>query len=143
MGLSLSIILTKPTAGVLFGLQEGSGNPYNTIHKQLSTGDDLQFHFTVMVKGDAQKDAEPKWSGPYVQGPSGSKFVYIDIGTYAGQHNTHWARRLKIPLTGISWQLLQSLKPSQQLEAIVPGVGKDGGPNCATVKPFDGWHVRA
>ena len=27
------------------------------------------------------------------------------------------------------------------LEARVPGTGKDNGPNCATVKPFAGWHI--
>jgi hypothetical protein len=28
------------------------------------------------------------------------------------------------------------------LEARVPGTGKDNGPNCATVKPFEGWRVK-
>jgi hypothetical protein len=28
-------------------------------------------------------------------------------------------------------------------DARVPGKGKDGGPNCGTVKPFDGWKVRS
>jgi hypothetical protein len=27
------------------------------------------------------------------------------------------------------------------LEARVPGTGKDGGPSCATVKPFEGWKL--
>jgi uncharacterized protein DUF5990 len=27
------------------------------------------------------------------------------------------------------------------LQTKVPGTGKDGGPNCATVKPFSGWHL--
>jgi Family of unknown function (DUF5990) len=26
------------------------------------------------------------------------------------------------------------------LETKVPGTGRDGGPNCATVKPFEGWN---
>ena len=30
-----------------------------------------------------------------MQGPSGEQFVYINIGTYAGQTNTSWSRRLK------------------------------------------------
>jgi hypothetical protein len=29
--------------------------------------------------------------------------------------------------------------PSMVLDARVSGTGRDGGPNCATVKPFDGW----
>jgi hypothetical protein len=26
------------------------------------------------------------------------------------------------------------------LETRVPGTGRDGGPNCGTVKPFTGWY---
>ena len=36
----------------------------------------------------------PKFSGSYVQGPSDNKFVYIDIGTYAGQTDNIWSSRL-------------------------------------------------
>jgi hypothetical protein len=32
--------------------------------------------------------------------------------------------------------------PQLLFEAIVPGTGKDGGPNCATVKPFAGWRLK-
>jgi len=28
------------------------------------------------------------------------------------------------------------------METHVPGTGKDGGSNCATVKPFGGWHLK-
>jgi len=28
------------------------------------------------------------------------------------------------------------------LQTSVPGKGKDGTPNCATVKPFAGWMVK-
>lgn len=100
------------------------------------------FVFEAKVKGDRGKD--PSLTGPYVQGPAGGKFVYIDIGTYAGQTGTHWARRLKIPLTGIKWNTVDKLQANAALvlQTAVPGIGKDGGPNCATVKPFDGWAVK-
>jgi len=142
--LTLQIILTSPTTAVDFGLQKGTGNNYETVQKQRSTSQNLSFKFTVIVKGDKQKDAEPKFSGPFVQGPSAGKFVYIDIGTYAGQTNTQWARRLKIPLYGITWDQVEKIKsnPDFILECRVPGTGKDGGPNCATVKPFDGWQLK-
>ena len=83
-------------------------------------------------------------SGHFVQGQAGNKFIYIDIGTYAGQTNTSWARRLKIPLTGITWEDIDKLyaNPNFILEASVPGTGRDGGPNCATVKPFNGWQLK-
>ena len=142
--ITLQIILTRPTPDVLYALQKGSGNNYETVQKQMAASDDLSFKFTIKVKGDRSKDKLPKFSGSYVQGPSDNKFVYIDIGTYAGQTNTIWSRRLKIPITGITWEDIDSLTRNQNsiMETHVPGTGKDGGPNCATVKPFEGWNLK-
>ena len=138
--INLQIILTQPPPNVLFGLQKGSGNVYETVQKQKSGSQDLLFTFSVKIKGDKKEDASPKFSGPFVQGPAGGKFVYIDIGTCAGQIDTVWSRRLKVPLTGITWELIAD--PTLMLETKVPGTGKDGGPNCATVKPFEGWRIK-
>jgi hypothetical protein len=140
--ISLQIILIKPPKEVVFGLQKGSGNNYETVQKQISTSNDLTFTFTINVKGDRSKDKLPKLSGSFVQGSGDNKFVYIDIGTYAGQSNTIWSRRLKIPLIGITWKEIDSLLSNSMLQTSVPGTGKDGGPNCATVKPFEGWHLK-
>jgi hypothetical protein len=140
--ITLQIILIKPTPNVIFGLQKGSGNNYETVQKQIFTSSDLSFTFTVKVKGDRSKEELPKFSGNFVQGPVDNKFVYIDIGTYAGQSDTIWSRRLKIPLTGITWKDIDSLSSNSRLQSIVPGTGRDGGPNCATVKPFGGWHLK-
>ena len=138
--ITLQIILIKPTPKCVFGLQKGSGNNYETVQKQIPTSNDLTFTFTIKVKGDKLKDKLPKLSGSFVQGSGDNKFVYIDIGTYAGQSDTIWSRRLKIPLTGITWSDIDSLQGNSMLQTTVPGTGKDGGPNCATVKPFAGWH---
>jgi hypothetical protein len=140
--ISLQIILIKPTPKVVFGLQKGSGSSYETVQKQISTCNDLTFTFTIKVKGDRSKDILPKLTGSFVQGSADNKFVYIDIGTYAGQSDTTWSRRLKIPLTGITWKDIDSLLSNSMLQTSVPGTGSDGGPNCATVKPFAGWHLK-
>ncbi|WP_232064881.1 DUF5990 family protein [Rhodocytophaga rosea] len=140
--ITLQIILIKPTPAVVFGLQKGSGNNYETVQKQISTSNDLTFAFTLEVKGDRKKDKFPKLSGSFVQGSGDNKFVYIDIGTYAGQSDTTWSRRLKIPLAGITWTDIDSLSGKSMLQTSVPGTGRDGGPNCATVKPFAGWHIK-
>jgi len=81
--------------------------------------------------------------GPFVQGSKGGRFVYIGIGTYAGQPDSPWSRRLKIPLTGINSAMVDRVMRDSSLIFVttVPGTGKDGGPNCATVKPFAGWQV--
>jgi len=135
--LNLLIILEKPPAGIDYGLQQGGGSNYETVQTQRSTGRDLRFNFSVRVREG--KDSQPNFLGPFAQGPAQERFVYLDIGTYAGQKNTGWSRRLKIPLRGITWELIEKGKT---LETRVPGTGRDGSPTCATVKPFAGWKVR-
>ena len=139
---ALRIVLQEPTADVDFALQKGRGSAYETVQRQRSTGKDLEFDFTVAVKNG--KDVLPDFTGPFVQGPSGERFVYLDIGTYAGQTNTPWSRRLKIPLSGISWELVRA---SKALLALVPGTGTDGGPSCASAwrkrNPSWQWQVES
>jgi len=134
--LNLLIILEKPPADIDYGLQQGGGSNYETVQTQRSTGRDLRFNFSVRVREG--KDGQPNFLGPFAQGPAQERFVYLDIGTYAGQKNTGWSRRLKIPLRGITWELVEKGKT---LETRVPGKAKDGSPSCATVKPFAGWSV--
>ena len=140
--LTLRVVLQEPPSGVDFGLQIGRGADYKTVKKQGSHGKDLHFEFSVTVTA-ANRKAAPDFRGPVVQGPAGRRFVYIDIdiGTYAGQIDTPWSRRLKIPLIGITSEMIDrvSVDGRTVLEARVPGTGRDGGPACATVKPFDGW----
>jgi hypothetical protein len=140
--LAFRIILEKPPVGVDFALQKGKGGNYEVIQKQRSGTRDLLFEFTARAVA-GNKGAEPNLLGPFVQGPSGARFVYLDIGNAAGQFDSAWSRRLKIPLTGITAEILNRIEkdPKLILETHVPGTGKDGGPNCATVKPFAGWKL--
>ena len=139
--LNLRIVLERPPAGVDYALQKGRGGDYETIQTQRSKGRDLHFDFTVQAKA-AGKGAMPNFLGPFVLGPTGERFVYIDIGTYAGQTGTGWSRRLKIPLRGITWQMIEGVVEGNAfLETHVAGSGKDGSPNCATPKPFAGWKL--
>lgn len=140
--LTLRIILRSPVKGVVYGLQEGKGNDYTTIQKKESTGEDIVFKFNARYKLEGETVI---LLGAFAQGPPDARFVYIDIGTLAGQPNTSWSRRLKVPLTGISQAMVQQLlsDPDLILTTTVPGTGNDGGPNCATVKPFEGWKPAA
>lgn len=140
---NLRIILEEPTAGVDFGLQKGRGGDYETIQTQRSKGRDLTFELAVRAK-DPGRHSPPNFLGPFVQGPTGERFVYIDIGTYAGQTGTGWSRRLKIPLRDITWQMIEDVVEGKAfLETHVAGSAKDGSPNCATPKPFAGWKLTA
>lgn len=139
---SLRVVLRQPPAGVDYALQKGHGSGYEPVQKQRSSGKDLTFELSVGAKPG--RDAEnPGFTGPFVQGPASDKFFYLDIGTYAGQSNTCWSRRLKIPLRGISWKMVEA---GQILEAEIPGTGTDGGPSCAyewrrRVGPGWGWKI--
>ena len=132
--LLLQIRLEQPVPGVTHALQKGKGNAYALEQRQTAGDTDLSFEIPVTVK-DA--DSVPDFSGPFVQGPRGGRFIYINIGTSAGQHDSPWTRRLKVPLAGIDALLLR--EGGGRLSARVPGRGRDGTPNCATVTPFSGW----
>lgn len=140
--LSLRIVLVAPPAGVDFGIQEGKGSNYKTIQVQRSKDSDLHFECDVSVKAN-KDDGPPNFVGNIVQGPPTGRFIYIDIGKSAGQFDSCWQRRIKIPLETITWEMIDSVleKPKQLLQATIPGTAKDGGPSCATMKPIDGWKV--
>jgi hypothetical protein len=141
--ITLRVVLQQPPPGVDFGVQKGQGTGYETIQTQQSTGSDLAFEFGVGVR-EPDGQAGPDFRGPFVQGPRGGRFVYIDIGTMAGQQNTCWSRRLKIPLSAITWDMVNRTAAASRtvLEARLPGTARDGSPTCATPKVFDGWKIR-
>ena len=132
--LTLRIIIEQPPPGVDFALQKGNGKLYETVQKQRSDGKDIVFEFQPALRKDLSGIAA--LAGSFVQGPPRQRFVYVDIGTYAGQADSRWSRRLKVPLDGIGPTVLEA---GGVLEARVPGTGRDGGPACATVRDFAGW----
>lgn len=136
----LRIVLVDPPVGVDFGVQDGKGKDYTTIQTQRSKATDLAFEFMVMVKNN-RDDGLPNFLGTLVQGPATGRFIYIDIGKLAGQRDSCWERRIKVPLGGITWEMIEeaSANPKLVIEARLPGTGKDGGPSCATEKPTRGW----
>ena len=140
--LPIRLVLVDPPSGVDYGVQYGSGAEYQTRFVQQAKKGDVVFDFPLTVT-DNRKDGLPNFKGPFAQGPLANRFIYIDVGTYAGQKNTPWSRRMKIPLQGITWALIEQVikKPGPKLEARIPGTGKDGGPSCATVKLLDQWRV--
>jgi len=144
MNLTLRIIVQKPPAGLDYGLQKGSGSHYETVQIQRTDGGDLQFCLEVELKNDGEAKGEPRFGGPFIQGPPLGRFIYIDIGHYAGQTGA-FGGRIKIPFSDISWDTIANVTadPSAVLETTIPGTGKNGAPACATVKPFDGWRIKA
>ncbi len=139
--IQIHIILENPPASVDFGLQKGKGTNYQTIQRQSSNGQNVHFDLTAEVKADV--DGLPDFFGDSVHGVRNGRFIYINIGASAGQVNSCWNRRLKVPLIGITWLMLDKTSDNGHLivETRVNGCGKDGSPNCGTVKPFAGWSI--
>jgi hypothetical protein len=136
----LRLVLVAAPPGVDFGIQSGRGNDYTTLFVQQHQRSDIAFDFSLGVKFG--KNNTPIFVGAIAQGPPAERFIYIDVGTYAGQKNTPWSRRMKIPLAGIGAPLIAAVEaePGRRLATEVPGTAKDGGPNCATVKGLV-WRV--
>ena len=136
------LVLVDPPGGVDFGIQRGRGAEYETLFVQQRKRGDISFDFSLTVS-ESRKDGMPNFQGPFAQGSPIDRFVYVDVGTYAGQRDTHWARRMKVPLEGITWALIRKAisKPGAKLSARIPGTGKDGGPNCATVQLLGDWQI--
>lgn len=138
--LSLRVTVVRPPRGVRLCLQSGR---IDWVAPTLSNGEAVSFDFAVRVRdtGDANP---PRFLGPFTQGPPGARFVYVCSGTLAGQSDSCWTRRAKVPLTGITWPLIQQAAkaPPARLEARFDGTAKDGGPTCATVRLADGgWRL--
>jgi len=140
--LPLRITLIKPQADVPFCLQQGKDD---LVPPSSESEDNTSFDFIVNIANDRTGGA-PNFRGPFVQGPPGGRFIYVNSGTYAGQSDSCWSRRAKIPLSGISWDLIEEAlsKSNVVLEAPIAGTAGDGGPACATVRLLDGgWKVQS
>jgi|SRR5688572_27620483 len=137
--ITLRLILRKPAQGVAHAIQKGRSPRHEMVQFQVATSSDMLFEFSV--NSTTNNKGDRTLQGLYVQGPLGNRFFYIGIGTFAGQKNSPWSRRLKIPLAGITELLTGEIDENIIFETQVPGIGKDGGPNCATVKPFEGWRL--
>lgn len=141
---NFQIVLLAPPKGVDFALQLGKSPAASLAQKQNSAGNELRFEFPLSIVM-AEGSEVPDFRGPACQGPKGGRFIYLCSGRSAGQFHSPWNRRLKVPLSGITRELVEraSQDRSAVLETRVPGSARDGGPSAATVKPFEGWKLRS
>lgn len=132
------ITVHRPPGGVRWAVQRGRDE---LLEPSVRTPTRLVFDFDIRV-GDAATGAAPRLLGPYTQGPPSGRFVYVNSGAIAGQLDTPWQRRAKIPLAGITTAMIREVArtPAARIETEFEGTGKDGGPTCATVKGI-AWRV--
>ena len=137
----LRVVVRDPLPGVVLRFQSGQTNLVSP-----SSVSDAVVVFDFSVRVTLPDDEGPVgFFGPFSQGPPKERFVYVNAGRHAGQVDTCWDRRAKIPLTGIRPALIRRALtvPGSVLEVSIAGRGRDGGPVCASVKlPPDVWQVR-
>jgi len=129
------IIVDRPLPGVATRVQKGKDE---LLEPATSSDSGLSFEFEISVDLDGDV---LNFLGKFAQGPKDSRFVYVNSGTYAGQHATTWARRAKLSLMSITRQQIQiAIDGGSFIETTMPGIGRDGGPTCASVKGIE-WKV--
>ena len=136
--LPLRITVHHPPGGVTFAVQRGRAE---LLAPSVRTPELLVFDFTVRI-GVAAAGVSPRFLGPFTQGPAAARFIYVNAGQSAGQLESCWERRAKIPLGGITATLIQAAMRTSggRIETEFDGTGADGGPTCATVKTIQ-WRV--
>jgi len=122
------IVIENPVPGVLHSLQGKDGHPLDP--RRSDKGQALAFDFPLRVSDG------PMFFGDQVrrEGPE-RRFVYIRIGSAAGQLNSPWSRRMKIDIHDTDQQLIDRAIAGGTLELVVDGTAKDGSPACATIRP--------
>lgn len=130
--ITLRLTIADPVPGVRYSLQNDDA-PFGPV-----TAKDAPLSFDVPIR----LSNDNRFLGPFVrrEGPT-RRFVYIRIGTSAGDHASPWSRRAKIDIHDIPPLLLDRAREGQTLEVVLPGRGKDGSPACATVRPATPWRA--
>lgn len=130
--ITLRLTISDPVPGVRYSLQKDDA-PHEPV---TATDAPLSFDVPIQLKPDN------RFSGPFVRREGKERrFIYIRIGTSAGDHSSEWSRRAKIDIHDIAPSLLDQARQGRMLEIKLPGRGKDGTPACATVRSPTGWHV--
>lgn len=125
----------RPLKGVSMMVQRGRDE---LLAPHVNSADKLVFDLELTVD---TTEAKPNFLGKYAQGPKNARFLYVNSGTYADQHSV-WGRRAKLSLMTITPEQIQAVavKEDRVLQTEFEGVGRDGGPTCASVKGIE-WKV--
>lgn len=138
--LPLRVIVRGPLPGVALALQSGR----DELVMPASTSD-TQVTFDLTARVDLPEGDGPMgFHGPFIRGPPRERFVHITMGKRAGQPESCWDRRAKVPLAAIAVaQVREALRTGGMLAVSFEGRGRGGGPTCASVKlPAGPWMVR-
>ncbi len=131
----LRINVLAPLNGVAMMVQDGKDKLLPPIESSSAAH---VFEFPISVDLGS---SSPNFLGRFAQGPKDARFVYVNSGTYAGHSHSFWGRQAKVSLMSITLdQIEKAVARNAVIETSFPGVGRDGGPTCASVKGIE-WKV--
>ena len=136
----LRVVVVDPPPGVTFAVQRGRAD---LLAPRETTPTSVVFDLAVRVDG-LTRGGRPRFLGPLTQGPPDGRFLYVNSGTLAGQAESCFTRRAKVPLGSIAPSQVDEVlrEPGARLEARIEGRAADGGPACATVPLLGGgWSL--
>jgi hypothetical protein len=137
--LPIRIVVEDPLPGLAIALQRGKAEKATLVPPSSRSADAVVFDLDVTVDGRLP-DGRPRLLGPCVQGPPEARFVYLPLGRYAGQADSEWAGRVKVPLGAIGWDHVEALSPGARLAARIMGRSPKGGPALASMRLLPpGW----
>ncbi len=97
-------------------------------------GNSVRATFQIPVTCSTGKDGRPNFTGPYVFGTSGDKFLYLVWYAKVGSI-IHRFRRAKIKLNALDWEQIDlSMQQQKPVRAHIKMTDKKGGPVCASLK---------
>ena len=99
----LRVTVDRPPAGVTMQVQRGKDE---LLPPAVSSGDSITFEFPVNVDTSS---GTPNFLGKFAQGSRDARFIYVNSGTSAGQHDSCWTRRAKISLMGITREQVEQV----------------------------------
>ena len=112
--LPIRIVVDAPVPGLAMALQRGQAAKAVLVPPANRSSDAVVFDLEVTVDGRLP-DGRPRLLGPCVQGPPEARFVYLSVGQYAGQADSEWAGRVKVPLGDLGWDTIEALSPGDRL----------------------------
>jgi hypothetical protein len=134
--LPIRIVVEDPVPGMAMALQRGKAE---LLPPTSASAEAVAFDLSVTVEGDLP-DGRPRLLGPFVQGPLAARFIYLAVGRYAGQAESPWGGRVKVPLTGLGWSEIEALGAGARLVARIAGTSPRGGPALASPRSGPpGW----
>lgn len=136
---TLRLLVRHPLPGVALCVQCGRDG---LLAPTTVSADAVTFEFSL--EAQVRSDGKTQLRGPEVQGPPAARFVYVTVGTRAGQPDSPWDRRAKVSLMGLCGaHIAAAVKdPGVVFVGMIEGRGRDGGPACASVPLLgDGWSL--